>query len=168
VPSFEAMLMGKVQDPIGAALGGYALLRLNEIDRLHDWADNLANWFAWLPDGPVLAGEAAARRGHDQQAADFFALSLDRGLPIFSEGLSLFVNRMPQLIADDDLTEDSRTRLRERAALLLGLGPMADFGALTTTLHLDPDPGPVTADAGWRQFVPVGQARDPRDFWRAP
>ena len=51
--SAEALLQGKVANPVGAALGGYALLRLNELDRLHDWPDNLAAWFAWLPDGAV-------------------------------------------------------------------------------------------------------------------
>ena len=62
-PSAEELLMSKMQDPIGATIGGYALLMLNELDRIHDWADNLCRWFDWLPDGAVIAAETAGRRG---------------------------------------------------------------------------------------------------------
>ena len=59
----EQLLQGKMADPIGAIIGGYALLKLHELDRMHDWPDNLANWFETLPDGAVIAGAVAARRG---------------------------------------------------------------------------------------------------------
>ena len=165
-PSAEGLLRGKVQDPIGAALGGYALVRLNELHRVRDWADNLANWFDWLPDGPVIAGEVAARRGEDDKARSHFEEASRRGLPLFSEGMSLYANRMPQLVG---AAEGAQVEpLRALAQPLLSLCPSVEFGTLATTLHIDPDPGPIEAARGWRRFVPTRRAEDPRDFWREP
>ncbi len=152
-PSAESLLFSKIADPLGAAIGGYALVRLGELDRVRDWADNLANWFSWLPDGAAIAGEVAARRGEDARAAEFFAAACTRGVPLFGEGLSLIGNRVPRLLTDPDVPADLRDRLREAAAPLLSLGPMAEFGALATTLRVDPDPGDATPDHGWRPLA---------------
>ena len=91
--SAEAMLRGKVANPIGAALGGYALLRLNELDRLHDWPDNLAQWFDWLPDGAVIAAETAARRGDDERGRRSSSPRSTAGCRCSPTGLSLFGSR---------------------------------------------------------------------------
>ena len=50
----EGLLRDKLRDPMAATLAGYLLLRAGEFSRLHDWTANLANWFGWLPDGPVI------------------------------------------------------------------------------------------------------------------
>ena len=47
-------LQRKGKDPSGAAIGGYFLLRAEQLDRLHDWTGNLAERFPWLPDGCVI------------------------------------------------------------------------------------------------------------------
>jgi hypothetical protein len=166
--SAEDMLMGKVSNPIGAALGGYALLRLNDLERLHDWPDNLAQWFDWLPDGAVIAAETAARRGDDDRAQGLFSTALGRGVPLFTEGLSLIGNRLPLLISDPDLAAPVRKELHDHAQPILTFCPMAEFGAVATTLAIDPDPGPVTEEAGWRRFVHAHLPDDPRDFWSKP
>ena len=63
----EELLRQKAGDPVAAAAGAYALLYLGELDRLHDWTMNLADWFPWLPDGTVIAAEHRAREGdHDR------------------------------------------------------------------------------------------------------
>ena len=59
----EAMLFQKLANPIGATVGGYALLRLGGSEQLRDWPRNLQEWFPWLPDGAIIAGELALRRG---------------------------------------------------------------------------------------------------------
>ncbi|MGG7377662.1 hypothetical protein ACQ7B2_02440, partial [Escherichia coli] len=59
-PAAETLLEEKRADPIAAAMGGYALLRLGRIADLRHWPANLAKWFPWLPDGAVIAGELAA------------------------------------------------------------------------------------------------------------
>lgn len=64
----EELLRQKAGDPVAAAAGAYALLYLGELDRLHDWTMNLADWFPWLPDGTVIAAEHRAREGdHDRR-----------------------------------------------------------------------------------------------------
>lgn len=167
-PSAESLLFNKVRDPFGAAIGGYALLRLNALERMHDWADNLGRWFDWLPDGAVIAGELAARQGQDDLAAEWYVTAASRGLPVFSEGLSLFASRVPQLVADADVPELRRQQLAQRAEPILKLSPAAEFGGMVTTLHLDPDPGVLSAACGWRRFGRRHLREDPSDFWSDP
>jgi hypothetical protein len=154
--------------PIAATIGGYALLKLNDLDRIHDWADNLAAWFDWLPDGAVIAGEVAARRGEVAHAAELFQTVIKRGLPLFLEGLSLLASRWPRLVADDDLDQSARDQLQRLAQPLLIASLTAEFGTLATTLRMDVDPGPISEETGWREFVPATAPQDPRDFWRTP
>ena len=120
----ELMLQAKIQDPIGAAMGGYALLRLGDFSRLHDWPTNLTHYFPWLPDGPVIAGELAAQSGDDQTARGFFELALERGCPIFSAGITLLATRAPQLGL-------SGARVRQMGTI----ARFAGIGRLTVTLH---------------------------------
>jgi hypothetical protein len=88
------MLYEKRANPIAASLGGYALLRLGEHGLMHDWPTNLATWFPELPDGPVIAGELCARRGDHAGARRWARTAADRGLPIFTEGLTLLAAQL--------------------------------------------------------------------------
>ena len=78
----------------GAALGGYALLRSGQVDRLHHWPRNLADSFPWLPDGAVIAGEEAALEGDHATAIGFVCDAARRGLPVFATGFSLLAARL--------------------------------------------------------------------------
>ena len=143
----EQLLQGKMADPIGAIIGGYALLKLHELDRMHDWPDNLANWFETLPDGAVIAGAVAARRGDDEAAGNWFKKAMERGIPIFSEGMSLLVAETNALIHTTDAS-DIADVARQAAAL----APLADFFALCTTLHVhDRVMSGIPVDTGWLQ-----------------
>ena len=82
--------------PFGAALGGYALLRLGTRSRLHEWPLNLASWFPWLPDGAVIAGEKAAQEGNHALALGQLCEAAQRGLPVFADGLSLLTSRLKE------------------------------------------------------------------------
>src|SRR2546423_15128052 len=90
----EELLEDKQQDPIAAAVGGYALLRFSALERLHDWTANLHSWFEWLPDGAAIRGEHLARMGQHDEALDAFLTLPSRGLPLFSDGLAYAVNRL--------------------------------------------------------------------------
>jgi hypothetical protein len=90
----EQLLQAKMANPFGAALGGYALLRLGRLDRLHDWPQNLASWFEWLPDGAIVAGEASALAGDHETAIVQVCEAARRGLPVFTAGLSLLASRL--------------------------------------------------------------------------
>jgi hypothetical protein len=92
----EDLLYGKIQSPIGAAVGAYVLLRLGELERLHDWTQNLCDWFPWLPDGAIIRAEQLARKGEHPSALKLLLQLAERGLPLFSSGLSYALNRLRQ------------------------------------------------------------------------
>ena len=90
----ELLLGEKLEDVVAATIGAYALLRLGELERLHDWTENLRNWFPWLPDGAAIRGEHLARLGRHGEALACFAELPRRGLPVFTDGLSYSVDRI--------------------------------------------------------------------------
>ena len=92
--SAEKLLDAKESDPFGAAVGAYALLQFGELDRLHNWTENLMNWFQWLPDGLSIRGEHLARIGDHGQAIEAFVQLPLRGIPQFSIGISYALNRL--------------------------------------------------------------------------
>ena len=136
----EQLLKEKQQDPIGAAVGGYALLRFSALDRLHDWTANLHSRFAWLPDGAVIRGEHLARLGQHADALDAFLTLPDRGLPLFSDGLAYAVNRL-RLYVDAGGDTVVGGHLDAAQATLARLEPFAsavDFGQPILTFAGDP------------------------------
>jgi len=90
----EELLRQKMMDPIGATIGAYALLRMSSLSRLHDWTRNLMNWFPALPDGLAIRGEHLARLGDHAEAVQCFLELPGRGLPFFTDGLMLLVQRL--------------------------------------------------------------------------
>jgi hypothetical protein len=166
-PRAEQLLRRKLADPISAALGGYALLRLQEFMRLHDWPANLSDWFPWLPDGPIIAGEAAALAAEYPAAVGYFCEAARRGLPLFADGFSMLVSRLreyaqvdrPPGVAPDLLAEAAR-----HAKRLLPLSALTDFARISFAVYgarLDDLPGsqePIWTLAraeGWRRVSPV-------------
>jgi hypothetical protein len=131
----EKLLEEKMADPYGAALGGYALLRLHELGRLHDWSTNLANFFPWLADGAIVAGEKAALEGDQVTAATWIADAARRGLPAFADGFSMLASRLreygtaqaPPPGVSDTLVEE----LARHAERLVPLAAMIDFSRIT-------------------------------------
>jgi hypothetical protein len=64
----EEVLRYKILAPVASAIAAGLLLRAGALDYLHDWPRNLANWFAWLADGPVLWSETLLRTDEFQRA----------------------------------------------------------------------------------------------------
>jgi hypothetical protein len=50
----ERLLYEKISDPVGAVVGALFLLRTRQLERLHHWPRNLADWHPWLPDAAVV------------------------------------------------------------------------------------------------------------------
>jgi hypothetical protein len=163
----EKLLEGKMANPFGAALGGYALLRLNELTRLHEWPQNLADRFPWLPDGPIIAGEAAALKARHGDAAAYFCDAARRGLPIFADGFSMLLSRLRGYTAAEappGVEPDLAAEMSEHAERLLPLTPLIDFSRISLAIHgarLDdllgsqqPIDIPPTGD-GWQSFAPA-------------
>lgn len=110
----EMMLYGKIADPSAAAIGGYYLLKTGDLDRLHNWTENLANWIDWMADGPVIRAwhvlKDAQATGTDKNAArktarDYFLGAVERGIPIYTEGLRLLRDGLNILSYDRDDAE---------------------------------------------------------------
>lgn len=137
----EGLLRDKEGEPIAAAVGAYALLRLGSLERLHGWTENLMNWFAWLPDGVVIRGEHLARLGDHDAALEVFLRLPPRGLPLFSEGLSYVINRLRlyDSIGGEEFDADKLAAGRRLLAGLQRFVPYVDFGSpILTYTGLDP------------------------------
>ena len=98
----------KMAAPRIAALGAYFLLRVRDLDRLHDWPDNLTRWKTLLPDGPVIA--AWQRLLDDdpdyEEVFGFLMKAVDRGLPVCTEGVRLLKNGLELFASDDERSWD--------------------------------------------------------------
>jgi hypothetical protein len=141
----EHLLYGKFKDPTAAAIAGYYLLRMRRFERLRDWAPNLANHFAWLPDGAVIDAWQHIHTGREHGGDDHFAeararllLAVARGLPLYTEGLRLLVDGL-SLFATDD------REVRAALKTVSGYSDAVDWTAATVTFAgIDPtrpDPG---------------------------
>jgi len=85
----------KVGDPVAAAAGACAPLRLGDLERLElSWTRNLADWFPWLPDGAAVHGEHLARLGEHAEAARRFVEVVSRGLPVFATAFFFAFERL--------------------------------------------------------------------------
>ncbi len=155
----EDLLREKYSNPIAAALGGYALLRLGNLSYLHNWPNNLANDFAWLPDGAVIAGELAARKGQHVKAAKYLLKATERGLPLFQEGLGLLMGRIRSyLFYGKRHLHENEMRLLLKAAFekLMPWVGQIDNDPLMLVLRgssLAPE-STFEVEAGWQLFQP--------------
>lgn len=92
----DLALYQKEYDPVSAAAGAYVLLKLNRLVDRRQWVKNLVNWFDYLADGPIVA--AAMELQHAEANLDrvraLIIKAIERGLPVFSMGLSVLVETM--------------------------------------------------------------------------
>lgn len=154
----EEMVFDKRQDPVAAAVGGYFLLRINDHQRLHNWANNLANWFRWMPDGAIIHAWqliAAYRENSGAEASqlDLARLRLiegvKRGYPIYSEGLRLLRDGLLLFDREADREDPEIRAARNKAGAYYSA---ADLSAPTTTFLGEtpdlPSPKLVTGTPG--------------------
>ena len=92
----ESMLREKLEDPLSAAVAGYFLLQAGKYERLHDWTLNLADWFLWLPDGPIIRACHLMTESEPNRAEirGLLLESVRRGVPHYSIGLQLLHSRL--------------------------------------------------------------------------
>jgi hypothetical protein len=143
----EDLLYGKFEDPIAAAVGAYVLLRLGETARLHEWTKNLLNFFSWLPDGLPIRAEHLARRGAHTEALALLRRLPERGLPIFSDGLSYAIGRLQQYLAAARSQPPAGRRPADEEALLARLRLFAAFAELDEPLLVFSGRDPARPDA---------------------
>lgn len=107
----QQLFAAKLADPVSAVAGAYYLLRADPPhNQPLDWYENLYREFRWLPDAAIVYCTRLLREGLRDAAArrtvrKLFGECLERGWPVFGEGVSL---------------------LQENAALLRGSGKRAE------------------------------------------
>jgi hypothetical protein len=122
----EHMLQMKGSDPYAATVAAYLLLRLERFDLLHDWPRNLANLFPSLPDGCIIwAAQCALERKDRAESLDYIAQGMQRGLPVYTEGLHR-LSRILRLLGDD-----GRKYLQEMGDTTQGVVWNSPFTTLT-------------------------------------
>jgi hypothetical protein len=101
----EELLLHKRRHPVAAAVGALWLLRLGELERLHDWTRNLCNWFPLLPDGLVIRAEHLSRMGQREEALELLLGLPSRGLPVLADSFSYAEQRLAEAVAEADRQE---------------------------------------------------------------
>ena len=154
----ERLLYHKLRSPLSAAAGAYVLLRMGRLDQLHDWTENLYNWVEWLPDGAIIRAEHLAREGDHEEAAERLLALKERGLPIFSDGLSYAINLLDQYTVS--AAHNVRHRAWELRDRLLPVAAVTDFTKSFTT-YLAPDPNDPVARSARATHEPAGYEPKP-------
>lgn len=131
----ERLLFQKMVNPVTAAIGGYFLLKIGELERLHDWANNLANWFPWLPDGAIIhATQLLNKKEKTDSDIDLIRKRLlqaaDEGIPVYSEGLRLLEKGLTQLWYHSEQKDNGIKKAHDRIGDYL---EVTDFSQETTT-----------------------------------
>ena len=143
----ERYLYGDVDDPLGAAVGGYYLLRAGQLDRMHHWPANLDERFPWLPDGAIIHAWYLLRRPGAQDvdlARQRLVAAARRGTPVFTEGVRPLRDGLRLFEDGEDshageLTTEIRARVRKLACALDWTRPFVSFAG---TSPLKPTPQP--------------------------
>lgn len=99
----------KFNDPIAAVIGGYFLLRTERWERVPlSWWKNLSR-FSWVPDTAIIHCVRLLRGGLSDDdsrtaALQLFKKCLDRGWPVYDEGLQLLreAGSLLKRIANED------------------------------------------------------------------
>ena len=138
-------LEGKQDDPFGAAIAGYVLLRtgvgLKGVLNQRAWMKNLADWFPQIPDGAVIYA-ASLMRGEDgqqssriEEARDYLLKAVNRGIPTYTIGMRMVFDTLRSLVAAR--TDDEE--LGEAFARVCSAAAYTDWSAQTTTLTFSND-----------------------------
>jgi DNA-directed RNA polymerase omega subunit len=109
LPDVDLLLWDKWIDPVAGCLGGYLLVRLGRAVELQVPARNLTTYFGDLPDAHVLNGvylEKSDSAEGDPKSA--YLAALDRGLPMFRDGLALLESAIERL----ELRHEGASRVR--------------------------------------------------------
>jgi hypothetical protein len=103
------MLFDKVDNPLAAAAGAYALISSQAgsgEEPWHAWTENLMGWFPWLPDGAILCGRLMLRDEQSDpdvdRAREMLFAGYSRGIPFFSSGIRWLLTGLTVFADDGD------------------------------------------------------------------
>jgi hypothetical protein len=130
-----------MNDPIAAAVGAYALFAICRTRPPPRLDREPLQLFQRLPDGAAIRAEHLARLGAHDDAVDTFLKLLDRGLPLFTDGLAYALDRL-RLYRDTGAYERLDAKRAQRASILfdelIRLAPNVDFGSPVLMIEDDP------------------------------
>ena len=152
-------LFEKMDDPYAAAVGAYLLLRLKKFSEMRDWARNLASRFDFLADGCVIWAWQLIhqQQWNSQEIRKYLLMAVERGLPVYSEGLRLLTDGL-RLMGEDGRAP--RDKVVQSAGVVLWSSP------LTASLTAEPGVEPQRAgeaaalDLRGHERAVVGPAAD--------
>lgn len=93
----DELLKAKWLDPFAGCLGGYTMIRLNKAERLRQAAHNMKNHFGELSDSYILMAEfLKSQPGAVGQVEKYYVNAIEKGIPVFSDGLERLVQAIKQ------------------------------------------------------------------------
>jgi hypothetical protein len=131
------LLQEKWQNPLGAAAGAYALLRLG-VSKL-GWTWNLWKMFPWLPDGAISHAAHLLREYQLGRLADIRDALLDAaraGAPVFTDGVRLLRQGLMQVQSSQRYANDPE--VAEALAYANALASAAQPNQICTTVSAEP------------------------------
>jgi len=118
----QDLLLGKLEDPFSAAVGGYLLLRLRSLPQLRTWARNLADNFPQMADGSIIwAWQQILLHGDENEIRAYLKRAVSADLPVYTEGLRLLRDALSML--GHNAQSDSKT-LQEMAGEVIWSSPL--------------------------------------------
>jgi hypothetical protein len=146
----EQLLMSKMSDPYAAAVGSYLLLKLHRFDSMRDWARNLADRFAYVPDGAVVWATQLCQQGaqHEREIRKYLLAAAEGPLPIYTIGLRMLLDGLRLLEEEGD---EARKKLRARLGQVIWESPLtarmtAPRGSRTPNNNAAPTLSAITFD----------------------
>jgi hypothetical protein len=130
----ENLLYQKLREPIEATIGAYFLLKTHAFDEMHNWAENLAKWFAHISDGTIIYAWKLLEQNPDdekiQEARHLLLTAVEKPLPLFTQGLRLLYEGL-SLFDEDQKGKDREVRLALEQ--IRPYAHTADWSTFTTT-----------------------------------
>lgn len=94
--SIDLGLDRNLVDPVSAASGAYLLLKMGRLREHRTWVEELVNRFPNMSDGAIIAAALALRSSEPDEKVvrNYLNLAINRGVPVFSLGMSIFVETL--------------------------------------------------------------------------
>jgi hypothetical protein len=152
----ESMAKTKLLNPNGAAVGFYYLLRRGAYERMHNWPNNFANWFPWLPDAQAIHAMQCLsdpNRKDLKLALSRLIAGANAGIPVYTVGLRYLYENLCACEGDQRF-ETEAASVHEAALRLRELAASVDWTEPRTTFY---GPAPFSPDCTRVTGIPSDQ-----------
>ena len=139
---FIQRMVVRFDDPAAALVPRYVALRAREATLLNTVGESILDVFHdHIGDGPIIEAEIAAREGMFGIAATHLLRLRDGAMPLFTEGFSLMLHRLNEVINCDmkaipperQPTQEQYTELKKLWSILTRWAPYVNLNSPTLT-----------------------------------